>query len=103
MYDTEHSSSQELSSQVCKLHNKSFSTTAVASLQIAEAVMLERAPEKRRTFRRPARRAASVSFGPEAPPVTCVIWDISEGGARLAIARPIADLPRNFVLYLYKN
>ena len=65
--------------------------------------MLERAPEKRRTFRRPARRAASVSFGPEAPPVTCVIWDISEGGARLAIARPIADLPRNFVLNLYKN
>jgi hypothetical protein len=41
-----------------------------------------------------------VSFGAENPPVNCVIWDISEGGARLAIALPMADIPRRFALTL---
>jgi hypothetical protein len=65
--------------------------------------MLARSPEQRKAIRRPARRAATVSFAETATPVTCVIWDISEGGARLAIAQPIADLPRHFVLNLYKD
>jgi hypothetical protein len=65
--------------------------------------MLTRLREERKTSRIPARRSATVSFGPETPPVTCVIWDISEGGARLAIARPSADLPRHFTLNLYKD
>jgi hypothetical protein len=65
--------------------------------------MLARSSEQRKALRRPARRAATVTFGPKTPPITCVIWDISEGGARLAIARPMANLPHNFVLNLYKN
>lgn len=65
--------------------------------------MLSRSPEQRKTFRRPARRAATMSFGAKTPPVTRVIWDISEGRARLAIARPEAGLPQFFVLNLYKN
>jgi hypothetical protein len=65
--------------------------------------MLARSPEQRRAARRFTRRTATVNFGPEAPPVACVIWDIAEGGARLAIARPMANLPRHFTLSLYKD
>jgi hypothetical protein len=65
--------------------------------------MLARSPEQRKTARRPARRAATVSFGENIPPITCVIWDISDGGARLAIARPMADIPRYFTLRPYKD
>jgi hypothetical protein len=32
--------------------------------------------------------------------VPCVIWDISDGGARLAVAHPIATLPPTFTLAL---
>jgi PilZ domain len=32
-----------------------------------------------------------------------VIWDISEGGARLAVALPLADLPNHFILVLRKD
>ncbi|HEV3373725.1 MAG TPA: PilZ domain-containing protein [Xanthobacteraceae bacterium] len=59
--------------------------------------------EQRMTLRRPTRRAATVSFGAEKPPVTCVIWDISEGGARLAVAHPLATLPHHFTLNLSKD
>jgi PilZ domain len=62
-----------------------------------------RKSEKRMTLRRPARRAATVTFGAEKPPVTCVIWDISEGGARLAVAHPLATLPHHFTLILFKD
>jgi PilZ domain len=37
------------------------------------------------------------------PSVACVIWDISEGGARLAVAHPLADLPHHFTLHLLKD
>ena len=65
--------------------------------------MLARLPEARKTFRRPARRAATLRFGPKTPLVTCVIWDISKSGARLAVAHPLATLPHHFSLNLYKN
>jgi hypothetical protein len=55
--------------------------------------------------RRFTRRAATVSLGAEKSPVNCVIWDISEGGARLTVAHPLADLPHQFTLNLnfFKN
>jgi hypothetical protein len=65
--------------------------------------MLSRSPEQRRTPRRFGRRAATVSFGAELPPVPCVIWDISAGGARLSVPHQMADLPRNFTLILFKD
>ena len=65
--------------------------------------MLTRLPEQRKAVRRFTRRSASVTFGPNVPPSPCVIWDLSEGGARLAIARPISELPRHFLLNLYKD
>jgi hypothetical protein len=46
------------------------------------------------------RRPALVSFAPVREPLRCVIWDMSEGGARLAIACPAADVPREFQLVL---
>jgi hypothetical protein len=65
--------------------------------------MLTRHREVRKSARRFTRRAAVVSFGAEAPLVNCVIWDISEGGARLAIALPMADVPRRFTLNLFAD
>jgi hypothetical protein len=65
--------------------------------------MFARSSEQRRAPRRPARRAATVSFVENGPSVACVIWDISDGGARLAVARPLRDLPRYFTLNLYKD
>lgn len=49
------------------------------------------------------RRAAAVMFQAARAPVPCVIWDMSDGGARLAIARPIAELPSAFSLLLTKD
>jgi PilZ domain len=64
--------------------------------------MLNRFYQQRQTSRLPARRAATVSFGEEGSPVPCVIWDISEDGARLAVAYP-ANLPDHFTLNLFKD
>lgn len=46
------------------------------------------------------RRAALVSFARVGEPVRCVIWDMSDSGARLAIACPTADVPHKFQLVL---
>lgn len=46
------------------------------------------------------RRAAVVVFGAHEPSATCVIWDMSDGGARVAVAHPIATLPHTFTLVL---
>jgi hypothetical protein len=62
-----------------------------------------RSAEQRMTPRRHTRRAATVSFAAEKPPVSCVIRDISEGGARLAVAHPLATLPHHFTLNLFKD
>ena len=49
------------------------------------------------------RRVAEVIVGAHKPPVHCVIRDMSNGGARLAIAQPLTDLPRTFTLVLFKG
>jgi hypothetical protein len=59
--------------------------------------------EKRKKPRHPMRRAAEVIFGPHEAPVPCVVWDMSDSGARLAIARPMTELPKTFSLVLYKD
>jgi hypothetical protein len=65
--------------------------------------MLTRYREEGKSVRRSTLRAATVRFGAEKPSVDCVIWDISEGGARLAVAFPLADLPHQFTLLLSKD
>jgi hypothetical protein len=65
--------------------------------------MLARSREERKTVRRFTRRAATLAFGDQKPSVECVIWEISEGGARLAVALPLADLPNHFTLNLFKD
>lgn len=65
--------------------------------------MLPRRLEKRNSVRVATRRAAQVHLGEDAKPVRCVIWDISDGGARLAIARPLLNLPHSFTLSLSNN
>jgi hypothetical protein len=65
--------------------------------------MLARSREDRKNVRRFRRRAATITFGDQKSSVGCVIWDISEGGARLAVALPLADLPHHFTLELFKD
>jgi len=65
--------------------------------------MLPRRQEQRKHLRRPMNRTAEVIFGANEPPVHCVIWDMSDGGARLAIRRPLSNLPRTFTLVLFKD
>ena len=65
--------------------------------------MLPRRLDQRKSLRRPMRRAAEVIFGAHMPAVRCVIWDMSEGGARLAVAHPLANLPRTFTLVMFKG
>jgi hypothetical protein len=65
--------------------------------------VLTRTRDDRKSVRRPTRRAATVSFGADKPSVPCVIWDISDGGARLAVGHALADLPRHFTLNLFKD
>ena len=63
------------------------------------AIML--APtEARKRKRQPSRRAAWINLGNHCPPVRCVLWDISDGGARLTAARNVEDLPDRFELTL---
>jgi hypothetical protein len=53
---------------------------------------------------KPPRPAAEVIFATDTPPVPCVIWDISDGGARLAIAHSsLSVLPQKFTLVLLKE
>ena len=60
--------------------------------------VLSRRLEDRKSPRRHTRRAATVSLGPGRMSVPCIIWDISDGGARLAIGHSLANLPRHFTL-----
>ena len=65
--------------------------------------MLPRRLDARKSFRLATRRAAEVQFGTEEPPIRCVVWDICDGGARLAVARPLMNLPSRFTLLLCKD
>jgi hypothetical protein len=65
--------------------------------------MLPRSQDKRKSIRLAIRRAAEVQFGTDQPSVRCVVWDISDSGARLAVARPLLNLPSRFKLLLRKD
>jgi methyl-accepting chemotaxis protein len=54
----------------------------------------------RKSERKRSRYAAWIHLGDHCPPVRCVLWDISDGGARLTAARNIEDLPDQFALVL---
>jgi hypothetical protein len=53
--------------------------------------------DERRSRRTPARRAALIRVDVDGPTLPCVIWDISETGAKLAAGRPLL-LPECFTL-----
>lgn len=59
--------------------------------------------ERRKSRRRPKGRPALLMFGGGGRLVPCVICDLSEGGGRLAVARPTANLPRSFRLIMTKD
>ena len=65
--------------------------------------MLKWRSNERKNPRRPMRRSAEIVLDPQRPAIRCVIWDMSAGGARLAIAASIADLPHQFTLVLSAN
>lgn len=62
--------------------------------------MPERRGDKRKAKRRPVRRTAELLLSPNELSILCVIWDMSESGARLATARPLLNLPSSFTLLL---
>lgn len=64
--------------------------------------MPERHHEKRRRRRVRTRRAAWIDAGGNAEPTRCVLWDLSETGARLAPAQA-SKLPDIFTLILDKT
>jgi hypothetical protein len=57
--------------------------------------------ELRRTRRKPKRQAAWISYGANNTPIPCVIWDLSEEGARLAPAR--SDILPDFFILVLKH
>jgi hypothetical protein len=65
--------------------------------------MLGGQKDQRKSRRRPMRRTAEVLLGANERPILCVIWDMSESGARLAFARPLLNLPSSFTLLLDKD
>jgi hypothetical protein len=65
--------------------------------------VLIRSREQRKNLRRFTRRAATLTLGDQKPSVDCVIWDISEEGARLAVRLPMPDLPQHFTLNLFRD
>jgi hypothetical protein len=66
-------------------------------------VMLARSQESRKNVRRRMHRDAQVVFEGHEHPVDCVVHDISNGGARLTFAAPLAALPSTFILVLLKD
>jgi hypothetical protein len=65
--------------------------------------VLTRYREDRKSARRFTRRGATVSFSADKPAVDSVIWAVLDGGARLAVALPSADLPRHFILNPFRD
>jgi hypothetical protein len=58
--------------------------------------------EQRRSKRVPRRSAAWIELAGDSARIPCVIWDISDGGARLAAPRP-RELPPAFKLILTRD
>jgi hypothetical protein len=65
--------------------------------------MLARSRESRKSVRRWMRRDAQVRFEGHEQLISCVVHDISNGGARLSFTAPLAVLPRTFTLVLFKD
>jgi hypothetical protein len=69
----------------------------IATIALGVSHMVERAREKRRRRRVPTRRAALIKSSDDPKATRCVVWDLSEAGARLAA--PYANkLPPVFTL-----
>lgn len=64
--------------------------------------MRERSRERRRVKRRPRRNAAWIGFAGVGTHIPCVLWDISDHGARVAAPRT-SVLPSSFKLLLTKD
>jgi hypothetical protein len=65
--------------------------------------MLARPRESRKSVRRWMRRHAQVILEGHEQLIGCVVHDISDSGARLSFAAPLAHLPRIFTLVLFKD
>lgn len=65
--------------------------------------MVTRKREYRRQTRRPIHRHAVVVGEAARTSVRCIVWDMSDGGARLALAHSSAEIPRTFSLLLTKD
>lgn len=54
-------------------------------------------------MRRWMRRDAQVLFDAHGRPISCIIHDLSNGGARLGFADPVSGVPHTFTLVLFKD
>lgn len=64
--------------------------------------MLRSLLDSRNSERKPMRRPAWIGFGASPTPVACVVWDQSDGGARITAAHS-GVLPDIFVLFLSRD
>jgi PilZ domain len=62
--------------------------------------MLSRREDQRKSRRRQFRHAALLSIANDVPPIRCVLWDISDGGARLTAGIRTRELPDRFTLIM---
>ena len=65
--------------------------------------MVLRRSEQRKAARHAMHRAAEIIIDENTKPVRCRICDMSDGGARLALLSPVASIPKNFTLALFKD
>ena len=65
--------------------------------------MLARTPEGRKSSRQWMHRDAEVTFKGHDQSLRCVIHDMSDGGARISLKAPAANLPHVLTLVLFKN
>lgn len=65
--------------------------------------MVVRPAEQRKSPRHAMHRAAEIIVGENVEPLRCRISDMSETGARLSLASPVANIPHNFTLVLFKD
>jgi hypothetical protein len=49
------------------------------------------------------RRDAQALFEACGRPISCIIHDLSNGGARLGFTEPVSGVPRTFTLVLFKD